>query len=416
MGRRDSATQHRSATQLRDLSTGMPLWLAKGRPRVPVNAPESLPEKCDVVVIGSGITGAMLADALTAAGFFVVVLDRRMPCSGSTPASTALLQFEIDTPLIVLGRKIGVKNARRAWLRSFQAVDDLARRVAELRIDCDFKRRSAIYLPGNVLDVKGLKSELTARHNIGLPSELLGRNELQRSTGIAKPAALISRGAAEVDPLKLAAGLLRRSVVRGARIFAPIEVADVSPRRAGVTVSMTDGHVLDTRFVVFATGYEVPKGVSTTGHKIISTWSIATAPQPDRLWPGRELIWEAADPYLYIRTTADGRVLAGGEDEDFSDSDKRDALIATKTATLQRKLERLLPNMDMRPDFRWAGSFGESSTGLPSIGAVPGMKGCHAVLGYGGNGITFSMMAAQIVQRTLCGIGDPDADLFALSA
>ena len=144
MGRRDSATQHRSATQLRDLRTGMPLWLAKGRPRVPVSAPESLPEKCDVVVIGSGITGAMLADALTAAGFFVVVLDRRMPCSGSTPASTALLQFEIDTPLIVLGRKIGVKHARRAWLRSFQAVDDLARRIAELRIDCDFKRRSAV--------------------------------------------------------------------------------------------------------------------------------------------------------------------------------------------------------------------------------------------------------------------------------
>lgn len=410
MGQRSSATHHK------DLRTGVPLWLANGLPRVPVGNPDNLPKTSDVVIIGSGITGAMLADTLTAVGFTVVVLDRRAPCSGSTPASTALLQFEIDTPLIVLGRKIGVKNARRAWLRSFQAVADLARRAGELRIDCDFKRRSAIYLPGNILDVAGLKSELAARQNIGLPSEFLSRDDLRRLTGIDKPAALISKGAAEVDPVKLAAGFLRRSVARGANVFAPVEVADVSPRKAGVTVSMTDGRHVEARFVVFATGYEVPKAVSLKGHKIISTWSIATAPQPDRLWPGRELIWEAADPYLYIRTTADGRVLAGGEDEDFSDSDKRDALTASKTATLQRKLARLLPNLDMTPEFRWAGSFGESATGLPSIGAVPGMKGCYAVLGYGGNGITFSMMAAQIVQRALCGILDPDADLFRLSA
>jgi glycine/D-amino acid oxidase-like deaminating enzyme len=410
MGQRSSATHHR------DLRTGIPLWLANGRPRVPVSNPDSLPKRVDVAVIGSGITGAMLADALTAVGFSVVVLDRRLPCSGSTPASTALLQFEIDTPLIVLGRKIGVENARRAWLRSLKAVDDLSRRVAELRIECDFKRRSAIYLPGNVLDVAGLKSELAARQKIGLPSELLDRDELRRLTGIAKPAALISTGGAEVDPVKLAAGLLRRASARGASIFAPIDVADVAPCRTGVTVTMADGRGVDARFVVFATGYEVPKGVPLTGHKIISTWTIATAPQPDRLWPGRELIWEAADPYLYIRTTADGRVLAGGEDEDFSDADQRDALIATKTATLQRKLKRLFPDLDMTPEYRWAGSFGESATGLPSIGAVPRMKGCYAVLGYGGNGITFSMMAAQIIQRTLCGITDPDADLFGLSA
>ena len=50
------------------------------------------------------------------------------------------------------------------------------------------------------------------------------------------------------------------------------------------------------------------------------------------------MIWEASDPYLYIRTTPDGRVICGGEDEDFADDEKRDALIPRKTATLRRKL------------------------------------------------------------------------------
>ena len=92
--------------------------------------------------------------------------------------------------------------------------------------------------------------------------------------------------------------------------------------------------------------------------QIASTWAIATVPQPRRLWPGECMIWEAADPYLYVRTTPDGRVICGGEDEEFSDEEKRDALLARKTATLQRKLKQLLPNIDTRIDFAWTGSFG----------------------------------------------------------
>jgi glycine/D-amino acid oxidase-like deaminating enzyme len=39
---------------------------------------------------------------------------------------------------------------------------------------------------------------------------------------------------------------------------------------------------------------------------------------------------------------------------------------------------------------------------------------CYAVLGFGGNGITFSALAAQMLQRMLAGLDDPDADLFKL--
>jgi len=35
-------------------------------------------------------------------------------------------------------------------------------------------------------------------------------------------------------------------------------------------------------------------------------------------------------------------------------------------------------------------------------------------MGYGGNGITFSVIAAQIIQRAILGLPDPDAELFAL--
>ena len=73
----------------------------------------------------------------------------------------------------------------------------------------------------------------------------------------------------------------------------------------------------------------------------------------------------------------------------------------------------LLPRLDIQADFAWSGTFGESDRGLLSIGAIPGMPNCHAVLGYGGNGITFSRIAAELLATELGGEADPDTDLFA---
>jgi glycine/D-amino acid oxidase-like deaminating enzyme len=166
--------------------------------------------------------------------------------------------------------------------------------------------------------------------------------------------------------------------------------------------------------LVLTTGYELMDIVPRTKHQIISTWAIATRPQPQNLWPETPFIWEASDPYLYMRPTRDGRVICGGEDEDFSDEEQRDALIAEKSARIAEKLGRLLRQLDTRPEFAWTGSFGTTTTGLPYMGKIPGHPRIHAALGYGGNGITFSQIAAELIATELDGHDDSDAALFAL--
>ena len=148
------------------------------------------------------------------------------------------------------------------------------------------------------------------------------------------------------------------------------------------------------------------------GHTIASTFVMTTKPQPRALWPERCLIWEASSPYLYLRKAPGGRIVCGGEDEDFSNAETRDALLPQKIVKLQQKLGELLPGVHIGADYAWCASFGGSKTGCPSIGAVPGMPNCYALLGYGGNGITFSMLASQILTGLIVGDGDPDADLF----
>jgi len=399
------------ATQNRDLRTGRSYWQSRPMPRVPF-APLRGDIKTDVLVVGAGVSGALVAEALSR-DHRVVMVDRRGPVLGSTPASTALVEYEIDTPLTLLATKIGRDRAERAWRRSYLALNALAARTRDLGIRADLRRADNLYLAGNVLDADGIAAEAKARARAGIETRLLRRGDLKDRFGIARPAALLAYDDLALDPRRLTAGYLNAAIGRGATLFAPVDVTDIEAGTGGVAAQTAGGPVIRCQSLVFATGYEMPQSVPQRRHQVISTWAIATKPQPRKLWPEDCFIWEAADPYLYLRSTPDGRVICGGEDEEFSDEDTRDALIPKKAAAIARKLGRLFPQLDTTPEFAWAGAFGSTETGLPSIGAVPGLRNCHAVLGFGGNGITYARIAADVIAGALSGQPDPDADLYA---
>ena len=130
---------------------------------------------------------------------------------GSTAASTALLQFELDTPLVHLARKIGKRAAGRAWACSRAAVNELRTQAHRLGIQARLESRPSLYLAGDLLDANGLRREALARQKLGLPSEFLERRQLQHHFNIERSAAILSHGNAEADPVALATGFLRHA-------------------------------------------------------------------------------------------------------------------------------------------------------------------------------------------------------------
>jgi glycine/D-amino acid oxidase-like deaminating enzyme len=368
-----------------------------------------------VAIVGAGISGAFMAHEL-AANFRVAVVDRRGPVLGSTMASTAMLQWELDLPLIALAERIGKLDANRVYWRSSKAVEDLVRIVREARIRCGLKTKKSLYLAGDEFGSRALRAEADARADIGLASTYLGPADLRGRFGLERTGAILSDGSASADPACLAAGLLRRAASRGARIFAPVEVSEVLQGQAHVSLVTDAGVELRARHAVFCCGYEFPKGVPTHGAEIMSTWAVASKPLTKApAWMKTHLVWEASNPYLYFRTTAEGRVVVGGEDEASSTRHADPKLLAPKAKAIIRKVSALVPGLEIAADYAWSGAFGESTTSMPLIGAIPGMPRAYAVMGFGGNGITYSVIASQVIGAAIRGRPDDDAALYAFT-
>jgi len=405
----EGPTPRLGLTERRDLRGGRTSWRAEDIPSV---QSDPLPEgRVEVAIIGAGIMGAAVAERLSAQGRRVAVLDRRPPAHGSTAASTALVMWGIDVPLSHLSLTLGFDEAAHRWKRVFLAVDDLATRIDAQGLDCDRIERPELYLAGTLLDEAGLREEVALRIRAGLPSVFIEAPEVAARFGIAPRAALLSRGAWEVNPVKLTTALLERARSSGCTVSWPVDVLGLESGKRP-RLLLDDGRSLEAACIVIAGGYERAPLFLPTDFSLKSSYAIATPRNTPPLWRERAMIWEASSTYTYARSTADGRIIAGGEDEDLTDPDKRDRLLPEKRDALAKKLAALTRMADVPVDCVWSATFGSSPDGLPAIGPAANYDGVWLASGFGGNGISFAALGAEIIASDLAGRAEPSAGYF----
>lgn len=385
-----------------DLISGYPYWAVKNGlmyafPQLDTDL------SCDVAVVGAGITGALIADELARNGHDVVVLEQRDVCWGSTSASTALLQYEIDTHATDLAQRYDQASALLAYQSSLRAIGEIGE-LAHAVGDVDFAKCESLYYASNCADYPRLADEFAWRKQHGFPVRWLSRAALKDEYGVTAPAAILSLEAARVDPYRLASRLLRRVQELGTRVFDRTEVTSITATEHSVQLSTASGMSIRARHAVIASGYESQCWLRQRVAKNLSTYAYISDPlDPAELgWLASTLIWESSRPYLYLRCTGDGRLLVGGEDDDRDIPARRERRVDRKVATLQRKVSGLFPHLHAQPAFAWAATFAETGDGLPLFGRHPeyGPRVLFA-LAYGGNGITYSMLGAGLLRAQI---------------
>ena len=98
----------------------------------------------------------------------------------------------------------------------------------------------------------------------------------------------------------------------------PIDVVAIEGGRH-LRLQLDDGRSLEAAHIVIAGGYERAPLFLPPDFSLKSSYAIATPRDTPPLWRERAMIWEASSAYTYARSTSDGRIIAGGEDEDLTD-------------------------------------------------------------------------------------------------
>lgn len=396
-----------------DLTSGAPFWII--RDGLPAAYPKLKQDRsCDVAIIGGGITGALVAHRFVQEGIHVLLLEGREIGHGSTAATTALIQYEIDTSLCELIDRVGEAPAVRSYELCQEAVRGIERLASGGGDDCGHQRKKSLYLASRPRDRKMLQQEYEARRKIGIEVDFLDRRDIAQRFSLRRPAALLSQLAGQVDAYRLTHKLLAAAVSRGLEVYDRTIVSDLASVADGVELVTGDGCRVRARKVVFATGYETPQYLDKRIVNLTSTFALATAPVESFAGWGEDqcLIWETARPYFYARTTSDGRIVMGGADRPFATAHKQEKLLARQTGKLQTQFSRLFPDIPIEVDWSWGGTFGETEDGLPYIGTVPQFPHGYFALGYGGNGITFSLIAADLLLDLFLQRRNPDLEIF----
>ena len=330
-----------------DLTSGTPLWpTLDGLPAAYPRLHQDL--RCDVAVIGGGITGALVAHRFAARGN----LDRaargrrdrprqHRGHHGTHPVRDRHPPRRPDRP----GRRAstrcgatGCASTRCAASASWRG----RRRAAAPGV-----RPGASTSASRRADARRARARVhRARREAGIEVDLLDERDIRSASPSPGRRRSLSPVAGELDAFRLTHKLLADGAEGRPRGLRPHPGDRVlRPSRRGVDLRTDGGARVRARRVVFATGYETPEFLDRKIVRLHSTFALATAPMPsfDGWGEDRCLIWETARPYFYARTTGDGRAVMGGADRPFATAHKRRRLLTRQTRRIEDRFAKLFP-------------------------------------------------------------------------
>lgn len=379
--------------------------------------PLSGKQQVEVAIIGGGMSGICCGLVLARSGISACVLERDAVAGASTSANTGLLQFSNDVMLTELIEQIGRTDAVRFYRECLHAVEQLALTASTLPGDIGFRRRSSLYYASSEQDLPKLRKEYEALREHGFPVHFWEPQDIASRFPFSKPGAIVTAGDAEVNPFQFVQAMANAAVNAGLLICERTEIALHRSNGGKQVLETADGASIEAKHVIYAVGYEPEELRGQLIKAAINRSFAGVTPVQQSLEPWHQgmMLWETARPYLYLRTTVDGRIVIGGLDEERPDPVQGEAARQKRIAKLSRQLAELFPMLDSTLDYEWSAAFGESRDNLPFIGRDPERDGVYYCLGYGGNGTVYSMMAAHLLRDLIRGESHPMEAIVGLS-
>lgn len=344
--------------------------------------------RSEVAVIGAGMAGVLIADALQTAGFRVVVLEADRIASGQTRNTTAKITSQHGLFYRKLTQTLDEQRARQYAAANEAAVEEFRRMIADRGIDCDFEEQNN-YVYGS--DTEALRAEADCAERLGLPAAFV------QDTALPFPAAGAVRFAhqAQFHPLKFL-----RAVADGLTIFENSPVLRVDEHRLD-----TDRGSVTADHIVFAGHYpfvNFPGLYFARMHQERSyVIALSDAASMDGMW-----IYAEGEEHQYSFRRWGSLLLLGGGSHRCGENSA-----GGKYDELRRKAQAWFPGC--REAAHWSAQDCVTPDSVPYIGAYAASRPYwHVATGFKKWGMTSSMVSAMLLRDRISGKANPNAEVF----
>lgn len=346
--------------------------------------------KTDVCIVGGGITGITLAYLLARAGKRVVVLEAgELRESSYTAYTTAMIMAQIDTAFPDLVRMFGQATATQIWREGFGAIDAIEEIIKKENIACEFGRTEAYVYGNNQKEWAKLEEEAKLLKEKGFPVSVP-----KEKIEIPNAGYYLLENQAKFHPLKYCDGLRLAAEREGAMFFEKTRAKEIVGK-VPVEILTKNGKVIAEDVVVatYQPFHNPPELFARKGMYVSYMCELSI---PKGILP-EGLYLDGANPYHYFRVDRErmeDRLIIGGADhrqEIKMNPEKNFAEILDYA-------EKVLKGAKYTLITKWDGGILEPVDGLPFIGPyTTTYPNRYVATAYSGNGMTYSMIAAQII-------------------
>jgi sarcosine oxidase subunit beta len=345
----------------------------------------------EVCVVGGGIVGASLTDALADRGVDVALFEADDLGGGSTVRSAGGIRQQFGDD-----RKIRLAMESRDQFAAYADESDAF----------DLEERGYLFLAQTEDEAAGFEADAARQQDLGLDVELLDPGDCPRFVPNLRTDDL-TRGKycptdCVVDPGAVTRWLGERAASTGATVATGEPVTDVHTADGAVAgVETTDGRY-DCDVVVNAAGVWAGAVAESVGVSLpITPARIQIVFAGDRHVPANAPFVVDVHERRYVRPATDGRTMFGGanvHEEGPADPETYDGAydgaFVDQTATFARDR---LGVADLSVVDGWAGLKGLTPDGDPLVGEVDAVEGFYVAAGWNGHGF----MIAPSVSRSL---------------
>lgn len=381
--------------------TSVALW-QQPMPELPDNNTPLSAETFDVAIAGAGITGISLALLLQQQGKRCVVLEARQRGFGTTGGTTAHLNTLLDHPYNEIIKNFNTETAIKVRSATEAGIELIESQIMKHGIHCGFRRTKAYLLAENEVEEQELESIREGCTAVNLESSYTtdtgSRLRFSKALCIPRQACF--------HPLKYLAGITTAFESLGGIVYEHTRVGDTAWNKNGHLVQTSRG-VLSAKHLVYAT--HIPTGINLLHLRCMPWRSYALAAELEEDYP-TGLYYDMKDPYHYYRSqevNGNTYLVAGGKDHRTGTIDNTGYCFTALEAEV-RKHFRV-----KRITHQWSSQYYEPADGLPYIGHLPGgAEHTWVATGFGGNGMTYSQVAARLLTDHICNTPGADLNLF----